>query len=56
MLFRSKLIAKGTVEEKIILLQENKMDLIESVITGELKNSDVLFKLTKEELLEILMI
>ncbi|MEF2111386.1 MULTISPECIES: DEAD/DEAH box helicase [Clostridium] len=51
-----KLVAKGTIEEKIILLQENKKDLIESVITGELTNSDVLGKLTKEEILEILMI
>ena len=51
-----KLVAKGTIEEKIILLQENKKDLIDSVITGELKSSDGLGKLTKEELLEILMI
>ncbi|MGH4120279.1 DEAD/DEAH box helicase [Clostridium sp.] len=48
-----KLVAKGTIEEKIILLQEDKKDLIDSVITGELKNSNVLGKLTKEELLEI---
>lgn len=50
-----KLVAKGTIEEKIILLQENKKNLIDSVITGELTSSDVLGKLTKEELLEILM-
>ena len=48
-----KLVAKGTIEEKIILLQENKKDLIDSVITGELTNSDVLGKLTKEELMEL---
>jgi len=48
-----KLVAKGTIEEKIILLQENKKDLIDSVITGELTNSHVLGKLTKEELLEL---
>ncbi|MBZ9634137.1 DEAD/DEAH box helicase [Clostridium sp. FP1] len=48
-----KLVAKGTIEEKIILLQENKKDLIDSVITGELTSSDVLGKLTKEELLEL---
>ncbi|MCB2294684.1 SNF2 helicase associated domain-containing protein [Clostridium algoriphilum] len=48
-----KLVAKGTIEEKIILLQENKKDLIDSVITGELTNSNALGKLTKEELLEI---
>jgi SNF2 family DNA or RNA helicase len=48
-----KLVAKGTIEEKIILLQENKKDLIDSVITGELTNSDVLGNLTKEELLDL---
>ncbi|MBU3182366.1 DEAD/DEAH box helicase [Clostridium psychrophilum] len=49
-----KLVAKGTIEEKIISLQENKKDIIDSVITGELTNSESLGKLTKEELLEIL--
>jgi len=48
-----KLVAKGTIEEKIILLQENKKYLIDSVIAGELKSSDFLGKLTKQELLEI---
>ncbi|WP_435790706.1 DEAD/DEAH box helicase [Clostridium sp.] len=48
-----KLVAKGTVEEKIILLQEDKKDLIDNVITGDLTNSNVLGKLTKEELMEI---
>ena len=48
-----KLVAKGTIEEKIILLQENKKHLIDSVITGELTSSDVLGKLTKKELLEL---
>lgn len=48
-----KLVAKGTIEEKIILLQENKKDLIDSVITGELTNSHILGKLSKEELLEL---
>jgi len=48
-----KLVAKGTIEEKIILLQENKKELIDSVITGELTNSEVLGKFTREELLEL---
>ncbi|MBU3112858.1 DEAD/DEAH box helicase [Clostridium lacusfryxellense] len=48
-----KLVAKGTIEEKIILLQENKKHLINSIITGELMSSDALGKLTKEELIEI---
>ena len=51
-----KLVAKGTIEEKIILLQENKKHLINSIITGELTSSDVLGKLTKEELIEIFSI
>jgi len=51
-----KLVAKGTIEEKIILLQENKKHLINSIITGELTSSDVLGKLTKEELMEIFRI
>lgn len=51
-----KLIARGTIEEKIILLQEDKKNLIDSVITGEFTNSNVLGKLTKEELLEIFRI
>jgi SNF2 family DNA or RNA helicase len=48
-----KLIAKGTIEEKIILMQEDKKDLIDSVITGELTSSNILGKLSKEELLEL---
>jgi len=48
-----KLVAKGTIEEKIILLQENKKNLIDSVITGEFTSGDVLGKLTKEELVDI---
>jgi len=48
-----KLVAKGTIEEKIILLQEDKKDLINTVITGELENSNLMSKLTKEELLQL---
>jgi len=51
-----KLVAKGTIEEKIILLQENKRELIDSVITGELTSGNSLGKLTKDELLDILRI
>ena len=51
-----KLVAKGTIEEKIILLQENKKHLIDSIITGEYASSDALGKLTKEELMEIFKI
>jgi Superfamily II DNA/RNA helicases, SNF2 family len=48
-----KLVAKGTIEEKIISLQEDKKELIDNVITGELKNSNALSKLSREELIEI---
>lgn len=48
-----KLVAKGTIEEKIILLQEDKKELIDNVITGELQNSKLLGSLSKEELIEL---
>lgn len=48
-----KLIAKGTIEEKIVLLQEDKRALIESVITGELEESNLTLKLSREELLSL---
>jgi SNF2 family DNA or RNA helicase len=48
-----KLVAKGTIEEKIVLLQEGKKELIDSIITGELKNSNLINKLSKEDLLQL---
>lgn len=48
-----KLVARGTIEEKIILLQEHKKELIHNIITGELKNSNVINKLSKEELIQL---
>ena len=48
-----KLVAKGTIEEKIILLQEDKKELINSIITGDLKNSNLFNKLSKEEILQL---
>ncbi|WP_010239647.1 DEAD/DEAH box helicase [Clostridium arbusti] len=48
-----KLVSRGTIEEKIILLQESKKQLIDSIITGELKNSNILNKLSKEELIQL---
>lgn len=46
-----KLIAKGTIEEKIVKLQEAKQELAEQVLGGE--NMDRA-TLSKEELLELL--
>lgn len=48
-----KLVARETIEEKIVLLQENKKELINNVISGNLKDSNALSKLSKEELLEL---
>lgn len=48
-----KLVSKGTIEEKIILLQEDKKQLIDSILTGELKNSGLLGSLSKEDLQQL---
>lgn len=48
-----KLVAKGTIEEKIITLQESKKELINNIITGELKDSSLLNKLSREELVQL---
>jgi SNF2 family DNA or RNA helicase len=48
-----KLVAKGTIEEKIVLLQEDKKELIDNIITGELQNSNLINKLSKEDLLQL---
>lgn len=50
-----KLIAKDTIEEKIIQLQESKRVLIENVISGELGEGDLLKKLSVKEIREIFM-
>lgn len=49
-----KLIAKGTIEEKIIDLQMKKKELSNQVIEGEMRDQLVLSKLTEKELKEIL--
>jgi SNF2 family DNA or RNA helicase len=48
-----KLIAKGTIEEKIVFMQNEKKELINSIIDSELKNSDALNRLSKQQLIEI---
>lgn len=50
-----KLIAKDTIEEKIILLQEDKKELINNVITGELKNGNIIDKITSKEILNLIL-
>ena len=48
-----KLVAKGTIEEKIILLQEDKKELINNILTGELQNSSLLSNLSMKDLLQL---
>lgn len=46
-----KLIAKNTIEEKIVKMQESKRDLADSVLNGEMGG---ISQMSKEELLELL--
>ncbi|XME02903.1 DEAD/DEAH box helicase [Lachnospiraceae bacterium C1.1] len=46
-----KLIAKGTIEEKIMEMQEAKKDLADAILSGEQKS---LMSLSNEELMELL--
>ena len=48
-----KLVAKGTIEEKIILLQEDKKKLIDNILTGELQEANLTNKLTKDEIIKL---
>lgn len=48
-----KLIAKGTIEEKIIKLQDDKKDLIENIISGDMNNSSLLSSLCEEDINEL---
>ncbi|MGL5694672.1 MAG: DEAD/DEAH box helicase, partial [Peptostreptococcaceae bacterium] len=50
-----KLIAKDSVEEKVILLQEIKKDLIDDVMDNNLEDSNVLKKLSKDDLIDLFM-
>src|SRR5699024_12321577 len=47
-----RLIARGTIEERINVLQEKKRDLVDSVI--ETGNTKSISQLTKDELLNVL--
>jgi SNF2 family DNA or RNA helicase len=48
-----KLIAKGTVEEKILALQEDKKKLISEVMGDGLSNGETLMRLSDEELINL---
>ena len=48
-----KLISKDTIEEKIVALQNEKRELINSIIEENNLKGEVLNKITREELLEL---
>ncbi|MGL5330529.1 MAG: DEAD/DEAH box helicase, partial [Peptostreptococcaceae bacterium] len=48
-----KMIAKGTIEEKIVQLQESKKELIDEMINGNLSNGSLLKSLSDDELLDL---
>lgn len=49
-----KLISRGTIEEKVLAMQDSKKELINKVINGELEKGSFLKGLNEEELLELL--
>ena len=49
-----KLVSKGTIEEKILKLQEKKKMLSDKVIEGEDMDKNMLSKLTEKELKDLL--
>ena len=49
-----KLIAKGTIEEKIVELQKKKSELINDMIDGNLSNTNILSSLSEEELINLI--
>ncbi len=51
-----KIIAKGTIEEKIIALQEEKKKLISELMGDELSSGDSIGSLSEEEILELFKI
>ena len=49
-----KLIAKGTIEEKIVELQQKKSELINDMIDGNLNNANILSSLSEDELIDLI--
>ena len=46
-----RMIAKGTIEEKILSMQEAKKDLADAILSGERES---LFSLSNEELMDLI--
>jgi SNF2 family DNA or RNA helicase len=49
-----KLIAKGSIEENILRLQEDKKELIQKVISEDFKNESLIKMLSKEEIINLI--
>lgn len=49
-----KLIASGTIEERILELQEKKKTLSDKLIEGELRNQNILSSLSEEDIKDLL--
>ncbi|MGL5755788.1 MAG: SNF2-related protein [Paraclostridium sp.] len=49
-----KLIAKGSIEENILKLQEDKKELIQKVISEDFKNESLIKMLSKEDLIKLI--
>ncbi len=50
-----KLVARGTIEEKIIELQQKKKELSDKVIEGDNRDQIIISKLTEKDIKELLM-
>lgn len=48
-----KLIGKGTIEEKILKLQESKKEIIDNIMGSNYENGTLLSSLSEEEILEL---
>ena len=48
-----KLIGKGTIEEKILTLQESKKEIIDNIMGSNYENGTLLSSLSEEEILEL---
>lgn len=48
-----KLVSKDTIEEKIIVLQEDKKELIKNVMNGDILDGGIINRLTDEEILSL---
>ena len=49
-----KLITKGTIEERILELQQKKKQLADSIIDGDIKDQSIINKLTEEDIKKLL--